>query len=339
MNVLLSSVGRRPYLVEWFKEAQINTGHGGLVVTADADPNAPSRTVGDAFVLAPPARDESYTDWLTATLKEHDIQLAVSVNDFELSRWAHLPETAEYASLVRLRPDVQTTVEDKLTLQQVMTGVGVQVPQTWLLADVLAEPSLLGDTEELVLKGRFGSASRGLRFTNQDELVERARGATAEVTTAEGRPARDFEEAVQLMVVQPQILGQEYGIDVVSDFERNFVATLARKKLSMRFGETDQAMSADPGPFNTIAETIARAIPHRGLIDTDVLVDDEGTAWLIDVNPRFGGGYPFSHMAGADIPTSYLQFAAGADPGDSVRYQTGVTSAKYVDILRTGELP
>ena len=51
MNILLSSVGRRPYLVRWFRDALAENGVEGRVIAADVDPFAPSRPFADAWLV------------------------------------------------------------------------------------------------------------------------------------------------------------------------------------------------------------------------------------------------------------------------------------------------
>ncbi len=112
---------------------------------------------------------------------------------------------------------------------------------------------------------------------------------------------------------------------------------LARRKVRMRAGETDKAVTVDPAPCTRIAERIAEASDLTGLIDVDVFVDDFGGASVIDINPRFGGGYPFVHLAGADVPLYYLAQAFGVDIGESWnRYEWNVVSAKFESIRVTG---
>lgn len=336
MNILLCSVGRRPYLIEWFKDAQRSTGSNGLVVAADVDPHAPSQAFADIFELAPPASDPEYPKWLLETLEKYDVDLAISVNDFELSQWAGLPTTAAYESLLRLTPELQAVAEDKLQLRDAMVATGVRVPETWLLRTALDDPSLVSKHEALVLKGRYGSASRGLRVTAPEQLEVDAVEAYKEVTRPDGTRAETFEEALDLFVVQPYVEGQEYGVDVVNDLEGSFVGALVRKKIKMRYGETDQAVSVDAAPFEAPAAVISSVTGHRGLIDTDMIVDHHGVLWLIDLNARFGGGYPISHLAGADVPSAYLVWIGNeGDPDDLLSYDAGVSASKFVGVART----
>src|SRR5690606_28947103 len=113
-----------------------------------------------------------------------------------------------------------------------------------------------------------------------------------------------------LVVVQELIEGPEFGGDVVAPLVRDETtprAVYAREKLSMRAGETDRAITVDPEPFRSLGCAVADVIGSQGLIDLDVIVDRAGVPNIIDVNPRFGGGYPFMHMAGADVPQYYVR--------------------------------
>lgn len=104
---------------------------------------------------------------------------------------------------------------------------------------------------------------------------------------------------------------------------------MVRRKLGMHSGETDKAVTVDPTDFNATAELLAATLQAQGLIDTDVFMTENGPL-VIDINPRFGGGYPFAHVAGANVPLSYLREILNLpqEPSDYV-YEAGILAAKY----------
>ena len=333
MNILLSSVGRRPYLVRWFRDALLANGIEGQVIAADVDPLSPARAFADDFVQAPPVTDPRYRRWLGELLTSREIGVAVSINDFELSEWAHLPVTDEWEPLVRLSAAGQQLVEDKYLMSTSFTAPAM--PRTWLGGDAqrALEESRGGG---FVVKGRFGSASRGLGFCEASGLADAVAAATAEVTDRRGVPALLQKECAprDLVIIQDRIHGPEYGLDVVNDLDGNFAGVLARRKIAMRAGETDRAETVDASAFERVAREIAVALGHVGSIDVDVMVDGD-VPYVIDVNPRFGGGYPFSHLAGARVPDAYVAWAAGqAVPADWLRAEAGVISGKFVDTVQ-----
>lgn len=339
-NVLLCSAGRRSYLVQWFREALNITGLMGEVFLADIDPYCPGQAFADHFELAPSILDPSYDQWLMATLHDQRIAIAISVNDFELSHWASMPtEDNRLASLVRLTAEIQEIAEDKLQTAQQLEEHGILVPMTLLGGDIASRGlHNAHKNQRYVIKGRYGSGSRGLQVSDGVSLQSVLPRSFVEVTRADGTQTSIVEELLELVVVQPHVSGVEYGLDVVSDLNMQYAGVLARRKLAMRHGETDRAVSVDSSPFTEIARKLAVALPHKGAMDVDVIVDDEGNPWVIDVNPRFGGGYPFSHLAGANVPASYVAWANGmrADP-EWLRTDPGVLSAKGVDVIRVGQ--
>ncbi|WP_018296183.1 ATP-grasp domain-containing protein [Corynebacterium lubricantis] len=340
MNILLTSIGRRPYLIRWFREALSANNLSGRAIAADLDPYSPAQAFATDFVIAPRVDDPAYRDWLANVLQEYSIDLAVSINDFELSEWALLPHTQEWAPLLRLTPETQRLVEDKFEMGEALAAGGVCTPATWLGSEVTGGVSTEksgGTGSKFITKGRYGSASRGLHFATADSLSNAIEIATLEVTTRQGIAALEQKDVApeSLVIVQERIEGIEYGVDVVCDLEGNFAAALARRKIAMRAGETDRAETVAPDAFTEVAKKVAAVVPHPGVIDIDVLVDGDGNQFVIDVNPRFGGGYPFSHLAGAHIPSAYVAWAAGLHVQREWFESTpGTFGSKYVEAVK-----
>jgi carbamoyl-phosphate synthase large subunit len=131
-----------------------------------------------------------------------------------------------------------------------------------------------------------------------------------------------------MFVFQEWLDGQEYGMDIVNDFNGRHVATLARRKLAMRAGNTDRAITVADPALERLGQVLGRRLKHLGSLDCDVIATDGGYL-VIDLNPRFGGGYPFSHMAGANIPAALVAWAEGTEPDPSwLRSRPGVVVSK-----------
>ena len=115
------------------------------------------------------------------------------------------------------------------------------------------------------------------------------------------------------MLIQEVIRGTEYGLDIVNDLDGKNACVLARRKLRMRSGETDRAVTVTDEALATLGMVIGSRLGHIGNMDCDVITNDTG-CYVIDMNPRFGGGYPFSHMAGANVPAALMCWSLGIRP-------------------------
>lgn len=334
LNIAISSAGRRVYLVEWFREALRDLGVDGRVLVADVDPWAPALSAGDGAATLPPFSDQAYGDALLRWCLDEGIGLLVTLNDYEAVRISGqlASQLAAHGTVVPL-PGGEATraATDKWLLAARLAEAGVSVPRTLRGDHVLRGDDQARPAGEVVVKHRFGSASSGLSFGT---------GADARaLVMASARTAPDVNGSVggiagaELVVVQERVRGQEFGVDVVSDFGGRFVTALARQKLRMRAGETDRALTVCGDQFADLASRLSTVMGSRGLIDTDVIVDSTGSPQVIDVNPRFGGGYPFSHVAGANIPACYVAWATGIPLDDAwLRPSVGTAGAKYESI-------
>ena len=77
------------------------------------------------------------------------------------------------------------------------------------------------------------------------------------------------------------------------------VSIFLKKKLKMRAGETDKAVSFKDEKLFELIEKFVKEAGYRGQIDIDIF-DIDGEYYISEVNPRFGGGYPHAYESGAN---------------------------------------
>lgn len=325
-RVLLTSVGRRNYLVEFFHTA------GAQVFGADHDPTAAALAECDEVLITPPLTSHEYVPAVVAFCRAHSIGVVVPLQDLDVLVLSAHRQTFQDQGISLLTPDLEGVVlcSDKLATFEALSRAGIPTPRT-----ALAGCDLEDFHWPLVVKPRFGAASVGVTVcANEQDLHEAIpygqRCAAASGVAGHLAPGRPD------VIVQEAIAGTEVGMDVAADLSGQVRGVSARRKLAMRSGETDKAVILDAGPFEGLAVALAHVVGHRGNLDVDIVVDGAGTAHVIELNPRFGGGYPFSHMAGFDLVGAVVRWAAGDLTCEIGTAQPGRTYAKCPRIVMTG---
>ena len=123
--------------------------------------------------------------------------------------------------------------------------------------------------------------------------------------------------------------GQEHGLDIINNLDGLYITTFVKRKLTMRAGETDRAVTVENAEIKQLGEKIGQNLGHIGNLDCDVMVGSKGLC-VLELNPRFGGGYPFSQIAGANIPAALIAWANGEKAHESwLRVEGNIKSSKY----------
>jgi len=112
------------------------------------------------------------------------------------------------------------------------------------------------------------------------------------------RNKEKFKLNFKNFLYQKFIKGQEYNIDILNDFKKNFISCCIKKKLLMRSGETDKCEIVNNKLIEEFSKLLSKKLGHIGNLDCDIILTKNNKINLIDLNPRFGGGYPFTHLAG-----------------------------------------
>ena len=115
----------------------------------------------------------------------------------------------------------------------------------------------------------------------------------------------------EYIMIQEKLTGNEFGLYVMNDLDGNNVAVSVKQKLAMRAGETDKALTVDLPEVREMGATIGRNLRHIGNLDVDIMQRANGDYCVLELNPRFGGGYPFSYEAGVNMPLAILKWLRG----------------------------
>ena len=339
MNILFTCAGRRSYLLRYFRDALNASPYGGTILAADMSPFAPALAQADRALVVPSVYAPDYLDAVLAIVEEHVIDMVIPLNDLELPLMANASRRFEDlgAVVVVSSSEVIETCFDKYKTLEFLREIGLRGPKTFLDLEEAKRALQNGVLDfPVVVKPRWGSASIGVEIPQtmrELELAYELVQARLDRTILAEASKMDRERAV---MIQEHIGGPEYGLDVVNDLDGNYVTTLVKEKLGMRSGETDRARTVSMPTLETAGQQIGEGLGHVGNMDCDAFIVN-GEPVILEMNPRFGGGYPFSHMAGANVPAAMLAWRADEEPdADWFRVDHDVASAKNDVLVRVG---
>jgi carbamoyl-phosphate synthase large subunit len=316
VNILLSCIGRRGYLAEWFREA---LGPDDRIIGTSNTDWTPGFAACDRGVVLPDVADERYLPAVLQLIGDEDIDVLLSLFDPDVTALAAARPALEALGVAAFIPDAETArmCFDKVATADLLAELDIPGPRTWSLA---ASARIALDDGGLdfpvVVKDRFGGASHGVSFATD--------AAELEVALARSPSA----------VVQEALAGVEHSLDVLTGLDGEVRSVVVKQKRSMRAGETDQAVTVyHPGAVD-VGLRLGRALRAYGPLDVDIFIDDDRVA-VLELNARFGGAYPAAHLAGADFPGRILDMARGRpDTRDLADYELGVSMMKDYRIRR-----
>jgi carbamoyl-phosphate synthase large subunit len=311
-NILFTSAGRRVSLVRHFRQALDSLALQGCIVTADVQKTAPAAHVADFQEQVPPVSDPDYIRRLLEICREYDARLVVPLIDTELLVLAtHKAEfEAIGATLLVASPETIEICADKRRTHAFFKKIGADTPEIFDFDEILNSPYT---QYPLLLKPAAGSSSISVtKINNERELAF-------------------FRDYVPDPIVQEFIAGEEYTLDVLVDFKGIVRTVVPRLRMETRAGEVSKGMTVKHRGIIAAGKKVIQSLPGAvGCITVQCFLTPDGSIKFIEINPRFGGGFPLSYKAGADFPGWIVQMILGKHPRIRIDgWQDGLVMLRY----------
>ena len=316
MNILILSAGTRNKIVQYFVKTL--TGKGTVIAT-DCSDLAPAIYEADKNHIVPRMTALGYLDVILDICKKEEITGVLSLIDPELSLLAENREKFEAIGTTVIGSSYALCEMslDKFQMYNWLTAHGYRCAKSYMDKDAFfADVDAGVITYPVFVKPARGSASISISKVYDRETVELL-----------------FAHEDGLMI-QEFLDGQEIGADVYIDMvSHEVVSIFTKKKLKMRAGETDKAVSFKDEKLFTLIERFVKDAGYNGQIDIDIF-DVNGEYYISEVNPRFGGGYPHAFESGADHMKLIVNNLEGNANACTIgEYKDGVYMMKYNEVM------
>lgn len=316
MNILILSAGTRNKIVQYFVKTLNGT---GKVIATDMSNLAPAIYEADKYYIVPKMTAPEYLDVVLDICKKEEITGVLSLIDPELSLLAENREKFEAIGTTVIGSSYALCEMslDKFQMYGWLETHGYRCSKSYMDKDAFyADVDAGVITYPVFVKPARGSASISISKVYDRETVELL-----------------FAHEDGLMI-QEFLDGQEIGADVYIDMvSHEVVSIFTKKKLKMRAGETDKAVSFQDEKLFALIEQFVKDAGYIGQIDIDIF-DVKGEYYISEVNPRFGGGYPHAFESGADHMKLIVNNLEGK-VNESVigQYENGTYMMKYNEVM------
>lgn len=315
MNFLILAAGTRNKVVQYF----VKTFSGvGKVIATDANTLGPAIYDADKYYIVPPITEPGYIDIILDICQKEQIKGVLSLIDPELSLLAANEEKfkAVGTTIIGSSYDLCEMALDKMQMYKWLKAHSYNCARSWMDKDEFYKAVDAGEISYPVfVKPYRGSASISISKVYDKETVDLL-----------------FAHEDDLMI-QEFLNGQEIGADVYIDLiSGEVVSIFTKKKIKMRAGETDKAVSFKDPELFALIEKFVKEAGYRGQIDIDIF-EIGGQYYISEVNPRFGGGYPHAYESGCDHMKLILNNLNGVVNEKNIgAYDEGIYMMKYNEV-------
>lgn len=287
MNVLISSAGRRVSLVRAFQKELKKINSEAKVFTVDASPVLSSACqVADGYFKVPRLDNPEYFKVLLNICIENDISLVVPTIDTELLLMAKQKKefSKKGIQLLVSSEGFINKCRDKRLIHDFFESKGVDIAKEYTKQDFKLP---------LFIKPLDGSRSVDTFIIKKDSDLTDYHFENEKLMFLEYIDHDDFEE---------------YTCDLYYSADNNLKCVVPRKRIEVRDGEVNKGLTVNNNLVGYIRERLLYIEGAIGCLTAQFFVHKtEDKVYGIEINPRFGGGYPLSYASGANYPKWILE--------------------------------
>ncbi len=276
-NILITSAGRRVSLVKNFQGTLKQFNENGKVFTTDMNPYLSSACqVSDGYMEVPRVTDKGYIQILKKYCIDNNISIVVPTIDTELDILAQ--SKGEF-----LKEDIFIAISSK-TLCDIFYLK--DSTEKFFVENKIDTPRQIKDIKScaypIFAKLNNSSCSIGAQVVYIPDIAKEL--------------SKDKN-----YVFQEFVKGDEYTVDIFIDRNNEIISIVPRQRLEVRAGEVSKAKSVKDKKIISAIKHLCKFLNGAYGCITIQLFKTNDRIVFIEINPRFGGGYPLSPLSGANF--------------------------------------
>ena len=316
MNILITSVGTRDKIVQYFKNEIENS---GKVIATDMSELAPAIYEADKFYIVPAMSDPKYLDIILDICKKEKVDALFTLIDPEISLIAKNKKRFLDIGTVPLVSEYEQVelAFDKYKMFCYLKENGFKTAKSYVDKNEFYTDLNEGKINfPVFVKPVKGSASINISKVNSKKEIDL------------------LFDLYDNLIIQEFLNGQEIGADVYIDpISKKVVSIFTKEKIKMRAGETDKARSFKDKKLFELISRLAEKIGYQYMIDIDIFKIGNDY-YISEINPRFGGGYPHAYESGVKFTKFVINSINNVENQSHIgEYEENIYMMKYNEIM------
>ena len=281
-NILITSAGKRVELVLEFQKVLKHFFPNSKVLTVDLHPEmAPACRISDESFKVPPVVSEDYIVTLLNICLENNVKVIIPTIDTELlilSKHKDIFLKEGIRIMVSEEPFINIC-RDKRKTNHFFQEHKIRV----------CEPrDKYNPVFPMFAKPYDGSLSTNIHIINNDSDLTQS--------------ILDDPKLIFMELIDKKLY-KEFTVDLYYSKDNHLKCIVPRERIEIRSGEVNKGAARKNFIMNYLLERIEYIPGVIGCICLQVFFNHENNDIVgIEINPRFGGGYPLSFYAGANFP-------------------------------------
>jgi carbamoyl-phosphate synthase large subunit len=286
-NILITSAGKRVSLVKFFQKELKEYCKGSKVYTTEMNPKmSPASHISDGCIMVSRVTANEYISELLNICLKNYIKIVIPTIDTELIVLAKNKELFKSHGIDIIVSDLDfiETCRDKRNTYQLFDQLRIDYPK------LINKNS---PTFPMFAKPYDGSLSSNLHIINSIEDF------TSKIKA---------DEKLIYMKLVDKTKYKEYTVDMYYGMDNKVKSIVPRERIEVRAGEINKGITRKNFIVNYLKNRMGCLQGVIGCICIQLFVNEETEDILaIEINPRFGGGYPLSYYAGANYPQKIIE--------------------------------
>jgi carbamoyl-phosphate synthase large subunit len=287
MNILITSIGRRVSLLRAFQKELKARFPESIVFAADAAPQLSAACqVAEASLRVPLVSDKNYIPFLLQKCRELDIRIIIPTIDTELEVLAKNLNIFEDAGILPIVSGYNfiSKCRNKRVIHLFFEQHGIDVAREFSKTDYKLP---------LFIKPEDGSRSIDTFIIRKEQELKEIHFKNEKLMFLEYLDHTEYEE---------------FTCDLYYDREGVLRCVVPRKRIEVRSGEVNKGVTVKNEIVPLLRTSLGKISGAKGCL-TAQFFRHKKTAQIfgIEINARFGGGFPLSYLAGANFPAWIIE--------------------------------